>query len=289
MTEFVTLKKGDLEIHVLTPHSPVYNRARFNHAGFIPYVSYKGVCFAEPEQRDPERVTSAGAGLCSQYFFTGAEEEAREGDDFLRLGIGVMKREKELIHFMRNAPFTPLDMLMDAGEDSARFQVSSPKVGGYAYDENRLVELNENSITISVAFTNTGDKPISTTEYNHNFVSLGGLPIGPAYTLELPFCRDVDRMKPDCGLIQKSQGVSWAAAPEHAFYCEFHDIAPAAPYAWKLTHAESSASIIEYVDFVPEHVTVWGVEHCACAEVFAPFSVQPGQTARWSRRWVFEA
>ena len=35
MTDFITLKKGDLEIQILTPHSPIYNRTRFNHAGFI--------------------------------------------------------------------------------------------------------------------------------------------------------------------------------------------------------------------------------------------------------------
>ena len=289
MTDFITLKKGDLEIQVLTPHSPIYNRTRFNHAGFIPSIQYKGVQFAEPEQRDPSRQTSGGAGLCSQFFFTEAEQQAKEGEAFLRMGIGVMTREKELIHFMRDAAFDPLQILMDVGDDSVLFTTTSPEVNGYAYDEVRLVELSGNSLRISVSLTNRGKKPISTTEYNHNFVSLGGLPIGPDYHLELPYCRDVDRMKDGCGLVQDGQGVSWAKAPERPFYCEFHDIAPSAPYAWKLTNKKSKASMMEVIDFVPEHITVWGVEHCACAEVFAPFSVEPMQTARWTRKWFFEA
>ena len=115
MTDFITLKKGDLEIQILTPHSPIYNRTRFNHAGFIPSIQYKGVQFAEPEQRDPSRQTSGGAGLCSQFFFTEAEQQAKEGEAFLRMGIGVMTREKELIHFMRDAAFDPLQILMDVG------------------------------------------------------------------------------------------------------------------------------------------------------------------------------
>lgn len=67
MTDFITLKKGDLEIQILTPHSPIYNRTRFNHAGFIPSIQYKGVQFAEPEQRDPSRQTSGGAGCAASF------------------------------------------------------------------------------------------------------------------------------------------------------------------------------------------------------------------------------
>lgn len=160
MTDFITLKKGDLEIQILTPHSPIYNRTRFNHAGFIPSIQYKGVQFAEPEQRDPSRQTSGGAGLCSQFFFTEAEQQAKEGEAFLRMGIGVMTREKELIHFMRDAAFDPLQILMDVGDDSVLFTTTSPEVNGYAYDEVRLVELSGNSLRISVSLTNRGKKPI---------------------------------------------------------------------------------------------------------------------------------
>lgn len=68
MTDFITLKKGDLEIQILTPHSPIYNRTRFNHAGFLPSIQYKGVQFAEPEQRDPSRQTNGGAGAVHAVF-----------------------------------------------------------------------------------------------------------------------------------------------------------------------------------------------------------------------------
>ena len=59
-------------------------------------------------------------------------------------------------------------------------------------------------------------------------------------------------MKEGCGLVQDGQGVSWAKAPERPFYCEFHDIAPSAPYAWKLTNKKSKACMMEVIDFVPE-------------------------------------
>jgi hypothetical protein len=42
-------------------------------------------------------------------------------------------------------------------------------------------------LVISHALTNTGSKAIDTSQFNHNFLMIDGIPIGPGVTLRLPF------------------------------------------------------------------------------------------------------
>ncbi len=290
MDNSITLKSGNMEIQVLKPYSPVYTRTRFNHAGIVSSILYKGVQFAEPEQRDPSRSTTGGIGLSGQINCLTPEEEAREGEQFLRLGIGVMTRQKELIHFSKDAPYDKLNIRVDAGTDSATFVTTSPKVNGYAYEEKRVITVSDNSITMSVQLKNTGDKTFEGNEYNHNFLSLGGLTVGPDYHLELPLCKGFDKMTETCGLTQDGQGVTWEKTPERPFYWQFDEVSDQkTDYAWKLCHQNSPRTVREIIDFVPEHITVWGTADCACTEVFVPFKLLPGEGIKWSRKWVFEA
>ena len=80
MAEFWTIGSDRLKIQVVKPGSEIYARTRFNWNCFVNRITLDGeVEFAEPEQRDPSRVTSFGAGVCSEYQHPEAYESARLG------------------------------------------------------------------------------------------------------------------------------------------------------------------------------------------------------------------
>lgn len=64
MNDIWTIESDRLRLQVVRPGSEIYGRTRFNWNGFVNRITLDGeIEFAEPEQRDPNRGTSYGAGL----------------------------------------------------------------------------------------------------------------------------------------------------------------------------------------------------------------------------------
>lgn len=288
MKEYVELTSGKLTARVLTPESPLYGRTRFNHVGFIPMVTYGSATFAQPEALgDNIRGSSGGRGFCTQYIFEESELKAKEGESFLRLGIGKMTREKEIIFFMRDAAYEPLTMEMESTANSALFRVESQRINGYAYEETRQVLLEGNTLTVKASFKNVGEKAIKVMEYNHNFVAINALPVGKKYSLLLPCVKDVAAISPDTGLTAIDGGVTWKSKPRKNFFSAEMPAVKSKGYSWLLKHEDTTASVSETDDFKPKHITVWGTGHCISTEVFYPLNAKPGETKEWTRTWTF--
>ncbi|MDR2515254.1 MAG: hypothetical protein LBD02_08655 [Christensenellaceae bacterium] len=290
MKDFITIASGDLKVTLLTPHSPFYNRGRFNHAGFVSGVSYKGVVFSAPEGYDAKRGTG-GIGLCSAYFDHEPEQAAALGETYLRFGVGIAEKVEKPYLSMDGVKIEPYEITTDVREDSVIFTSKPPKVNDYCFEELRVVKVQGDTLTIQTTFKNTGDKPIHEREYNHNFVLLGDHKTGPQYTLDLPSVKNLT-IAPSCPVLeQKGSGVTWNKdITEGSFFNQFDDIkAEKTDYYWKLSLEGTPLSMLEKGDFLPEHLTVWGVAHCISSEVFVEFSVKPGESASWTRQWVFSA
>lgn len=292
MKDFFTIQSGDLRAMVLAPKSTLYNRTRFGQAGFVYGVSYKGVRFDAPESLIPGQGTQ-GQGLCSEYTLYEAEKEAKVGETYLRNGVGYVKRKEELLTIMSIEEFEPYPIEVIEEEDRLTF-ISTPKtINGYGYKETRVVTAKDNTLSIHVTLENTGEKTLHDNEYNHNFVSINGLPCGPKYKLHIPALAKVG-LAENCGVIALpggEMGITWEDKPRQYFFNLFDQIRPRDEYdyTWKLVHELTGASISETDDFSPEHITTWGVQQCICPEVFNEITVEPGQSASWTRTWHFTA
>lgn len=59
-------------------------------------------------------------------------------------------------------------------------------------------------------------------------------------------------------------------------------------YSWKISCAQSPATVRETCSFKPEIIVMWGIEHCICPEIHKRIVVEPNQSQTFTRTWTFE-
>ena len=144
MAEFWTIGSDRLKIQVVKPGSEIYARTRFNWNCFVNRITLDGeVEFAEPEQRDPSRVTSYGAGVCSEYQHPEAYESARLGEEYPRLGNGYLLKTDAPFNFMVNEPCRPFPTIWDVKDDSITFTTDMALCQGFAGREVKTVKVGD--------------------------------------------------------------------------------------------------------------------------------------------------
>lgn len=293
MAEFWTIGSDRLKIQVVKPGSEIYARTRFNWNCFVNRITLDGeVEFAEPEQRDPSRVTSYGAGVCSEYQHPEAYESARLGEEYPRLGNGYLLKTDAPFNFMVNEPCRPFPTIWDVKDDSITFTTDMALCQGFAGREVKTVKVEGNRMTIHTKLINYGKRTIDAQEYNHNFLSLNGELISPDYTMSVPGFENLEGGKFLGNNIygdDKEHCLRLHRLPTEP-YMTFLDTVKEDfdSYSYRLTSKNSTHSITEQDDFRPVRAVVWGVEHCMCCEVFVQVHVEPGQSQEWTRTWTFE-
>lgn len=289
MNDRYTISAGELTAEILAPESPEYGRTRFNHSAFVPDVIYKGVHFGRPEMLDPDRPTTKGAGLCCEIQCPDVETSVPVGGEYLKPGVGYVTRTENPWRIYGPEPtYRPLETVVTAQRDRVLFVTETDMVAGYAYRECRRLLAEDGRLTLSVHFENQGEKPMAFAEYCHNFISLGDLQTSPKLHLVLPCVAGITLDPEKSHMRAEEGGVSWLGVPG-VFFNVFQSTRRAEGPAWRLTHEDSPVAISETVDFEPVKLTVWGLEHVVSPEVFTAVTLQPGESADWTRVWRFEA
>ncbi len=293
MADIWTLKSDRLSIDVVKPGSEIYGRTRFNWNCFINRITLDGeVQFAEPEQHDASRISSMGAGICSEYQHYEAIETARVGEEYPRLGNGYLMKTDKPYNFMFTEPCRPFPTIWDVKEDSITFTTDAAMCQGFACREVKTVKVEGNTISIHTKLTNYGKRDIVAQEYNHNFLSLGGEPVTPDYAMLVPGFENLkdgrflgDNLYGD----DEKGSLQLRRNPEGSYMTFLDNVKPGfADYSYKLVTANSSISVTEKDDFIPVKAVVWGVEHTFCFEGFVQINIKPGESQEWTRTWIFE-
>ena len=282
--ESFLLQSGDLKAEILTPWSGVYRRTRFAHTGFVSGLWLGDVRFTEAERAQTHQQSTGGIGLCSEYKCPKVEMDSAVGEDYLKIGVGVLKRLEEPWRLVDTRCVDALPASVCASADAAVFECLSPAVNGYAYREKRTLLLKGHVLHQEIEMENTGEKVLDISEYCHNFVSLGGLTTDETHRLELPCLKEPQTLCSN-GFTGTEYGATWTGPMTGSYCCIREDSQPAQPYAWRLSSSRTSASIAEVLDFSPGLVVLWGTEYCVSAEVYKDLHILPGETARWMREW----
>lgn len=295
----IVLQSDRLTVEIAQPGS-VYNGTRFDWTGFITQVTLdKTHTFCVPESLE-EGQGSGGIGLCNEF---GIEEvigydEAKPGEPFPKLGIGLLARpdEKPYNFFRPYEIVAPFPIHVMTGPTQAMFTVEPVECRGYAVRLTKTVTVEGAGLTIAYALENVGKKPIVTTEYAHNFVGIDGHAMGPDYRLRMPYtiafatppASFVDRMAEMMAILDvRGSDIRCRATPEYPFYCRPLGFTVTDAAQWELLHEPSGVGMREYDDFEPARVAVWGTTHVISAEVFIALDVPPGEIQQWTRRYEF--
>lgn len=257
--------------------------------------------FCTPEQVLPGRRTTQGMGLCGEFVLEGPAEEAEAGQWFVKPGVGLLRQPQTAMPYdmwrSYEAQFFPV--AAQKGDDRITFTQRAVPGGGYGVDIRKTFSLRENRLILDISAVNSGEKPITLREYQHNFLSLAGKPVGPGYILELACDKRLPEIEgqtlrqgdeivlPSAVRVEGSRVLWGDDLNGKVMYHRSEDIDPDAPYRWTLRHRDTGVSVSGETDFCPSRIDIWAVEHCICPEFYHTLRLAPGESAQWRRVWTF--
>lgn len=302
----VAISNGLISARVYPPgKKSLYKGTRFDHAGVVMHVTYKGQNYTDywfdryvVDPRDTSRqpggtVTAccAVSGPVEEFAVVGFEEAGRGGRIF-KPGIGIFIRDSD----------NPLQLptLPAANQGTRSFKASKTgahfvhdlddRQSGYGYHYVKTIELalDKPQMTMSHEMRNTGSKPIITTVYNHNFLTLS--PGSEHLAITAPFAWSAEKpLQPE--LVKLDGKTIRYIAP----------IPPGVTTMSLMTGFGKSASDYDFTiintrtgfgqrirgDQPIAKINMWSIHTNYSLEPYIAISLKPGETKRWTYTYDF--
>ena len=270
-----------------------YDFSRFDWTGKITQIRFKGVPVTTLEQKNAVNPTHFGMGLYNEFGIETALgfEEVQPGDYFHKIGIGALKKQNTPYLFSDPYDIRPARFEMELQTDKIKVQCSSENLNGYAYLLTREFILEGNRLLINYELHNSGNKPIHTEEYVHNFMGVNNEPIAKGYDLRFPFILKEETFEqlvnPESMMAFDNNKVNFHQSTKDQFFVSHLNGKTKVPAQWELLHLNSNIGIRETGDFETGKVNLWGCQHVVSPELFHSISVNPGSSSDWSRTYQF--
>lgn len=286
----ILLQNKTLQLHIEPPQTG-YISSRFDWTGKIVQVRFQGHSVTGVERLEWEALPIGGKGLFNEFGMNkpvGFEETAI-GGWFHKIGVGLLKKEEASYLFDKNYLVQPASFTVEAGPHKLTITCQSEAIHGYAYRLIKEIELFENHFRILYKLHNTGEKPIITDEYTHNFLTIDHELIGPDYQLAFPFeikpATFGETVNPE-GLVQVGQnGFAFEGTPEEQFFFSNLSGSSKVTASWELLNHKSKIGIRETGSFPTQLVNLWGWKHVISPELFFVVNVGGGEVCEWERRY----
>ncbi len=303
-SEKLTIGNGVLDAVIHPPGANAfYGGTRFDQSGVIGSLKYGeqeyyGPWFAalDPAARDvalgPEGVlvsfNSGTMGPAEEYTPIGYDEAA-PGGRFLQIGVGVLTRpdDKPFDRFHRYD-------IADAGSWRIRNTGNSvtmeqtARQGDYAYVYEKIITLTPGQprMTIAHRLRNKGTKPIVTSMYNHNFLTIN--PGNADMAVTLPFAAVAARPSPRLTLAGNM--VRWPNAlveRENAQVLLHDESKPPQPFDFTVRNEKTGAGFRVTSEAPASRVNLWSIRTVMALEPYTAVTVAPGAEQRWSYAYTF--
>lgn len=296
----IFLTNERLRVEISEPGERPNDTHRFDRAGYVSNVVLDGdTHFGANEPMNLRHPSSGGRGFCCEFsgdFSAGAGI----GNFFPKLGVGLLKQEFEGGYKFDHtyAEVEPYPVTYTYTEMSAEFVTQAVPCLGIAAEVKKTLRLEGNALILEAEIKNVGERVIETEEYCHNFISIDGMAISPDYRLELPDMYDLGQKRLE----------GWGGYDHNNFIadgraiafdkCETdvslsllstEGIAEQETFSWTLLHKGARASVTGIDTVKPVNLLLWATDHIVSPEIIQNIIIAPGESHRWSRRWVFEA
>jgi hypothetical protein len=315
-TQDIRISNGHIEatIHPPDPEHGFYRGTRFDWSGVIGSLKYSGHDFYGPwfTKTDPTvsdyvyRGEDIVAGPCSavtgpaEEFSTHEEglgfHEARPGGTFLKIGVGVLRKPDDAKYSMfRLYPIVDHGKwTVEAKPTSVTFtqRVMDPS-SGYGYLYQKIIRLDTQvpqKMLIEHRLTNIGKRLIETSVYDHNFLVLDHQPIGPDFSIRLPFViHPAKPYKTQLGAVN-DKTISYLKTLEgrDQFGVAIEGFGKTAE-DYKITITNSRANVAMEItgDQPLESEELWSIRSILAMEPFIHMSIKPGQDFSWKYTYVY--
>lgn len=273
-----------------------YQGTRFDWSGVIYSLKYRGHEYFGPwfEKHDP-KIHDAITGPVEEFKSKDAGlgyEEAKAGGTFIRIGVGVVRKPEE----PRYRGFNTYEIVdhgkwtVKKGKDWIEFVHVLSDGNGYAYTYRKRISLAKSSpeMVIDHWLKNTGKKTIETSQYNHNFFTIDGQPIGPDVAIKFPFdakaARDLKGMaKVEGGQLVYTQDLEKG----QSVFTEIQGASHVSDYDIRIENRKAGAGVRIRGDRPISRLVFWSIKTTACPEPYVDLRAEPGQETRWKIAYEF--
>ena len=289
-----TLRNQRLAATLMAPDRPssVYCGQRFESGGVVLQVAVDGKhTFLGKEPRGGRL---GGFGLIEEMGISRAVgyEEARPGEPFLKLGVGLLQRGKNprYLFYPPHPEVERFPWQVSLTERSATFvQIGKPFKGtACRYEKRIVVDPKEPRLRIEHVLVNTGAKPIATDQYCHNFLAFDGAPPGPDYAVTTGFPLAPERDAPAMRIAGKT--IRFGEILKGAAYCRFKGQPPdARSHSFRVRHDANGLEMAIGGDFPVSCFAYYADTVAISPEAYVAIHAKPGETFRWTRTYVFKS
>jgi hypothetical protein len=301
------------KLYLPDPETGYYRGTRFDWSGVINSLEhdgheYYGTWFTKTDPKVIDFIFDGAdtvAGPCSAIMgpveeFSSNEkalgyDEAKPGGTFIKIGVGVLRKPD-------NSDYTPYRLydIVDHGkwtirpeQDSVQFiQELKDFDSGYAYVYTKTVRFSKGKpeMVLRHSLRNKGRRPIDTSVYDHNFLVLDKQPIGPDFSITVPYDIKTEHA-PDKDLAEVRgkqfvyrkvlQGKDTVAASFSGFGNTSTD------YSITIENRKVGAGMKITGDRPLSQENLWSIRSVLAMEPFIHMIVEPGKQFTWSYRYSY--
>jgi len=282
----------------------LYKGTRFDHAGVVLHITYKGQDYSNywfdrftTDPRDESKYPGVQHVCCAvsgpvEEFAPVGFDDAKKGGRFLKPGVGIVRRDTDTYDQFPALPVLNAGLrIFKATKTGARFtQDLQDKESGYGYRYIKSVQLvaGKPRLTIAHILTNTGSKPIVTTVYNHNFLTLS--PGNEHVVITAPFVLTAEKpLQPELARLEGAS-IRYVAPipPGETVQSPITGYgATAADYDFTVTNSASGFGQRLRADQPVARINFWSVHTVLGWEPYIAISLKPGETKRWTNSYDF--
>lgn len=296
------LSNGVADVVVYLPDATngSYRSTRFDWSGIVACASYNGhTYFGEWANRSSDPLINDNvSGPAEEFRRLSGEigyDDAKPGDPFLKVGVGLLKRIDEQPY-----KFGVVYPIVDHGKWSVRVssrsvtfkQILRTSTGySYVYEKKLVLDPKAPVMRLEHSLKNLGTKPITTNVYAHDFFMLDNQPTGPGMAVTFGFEPKTDPPFPE-GLVSMSGNeIVFKDTPRRGYsaqgYLTGYTGKPG-EYSFHLQDRNSGVGILQTSDSPLSTVYFWSTPKTICPEAYIPIDVAPGATQKWSIAYRFE-
>lgn len=285
------------KVYLPDPEDGYYRATRFDWSGVIGSLTSHGHEYFGPwfEHHDPKKHDGIVGPAEEFQAYDGGPgySEAAVGGTFLRIGVGVLRKPDEPLYrrFGTYEIVDPCVWAIRRGSDWIEFDHAVTDGSGYGYQYRKRVSLAKDKAELSIEhwLKNSGQQPIETEHYNHNFFVIDGQTVGPGCVVKFPFeVRTSGDLK---GLVeiqgkdlvylrelQKGQSVLVSLEGFDGSERD-HDIV--------VENHRTGAGVRIQGDQPLSSLVFWSIRATLCPEPYVAIGVEPGGEKKWKTRYTF--
>ena len=288
----ITIHNNRLEVQIQEPGRS-YQQSRFDWSGICQQITLDGAaqsghtfCSQEATVNDPG---TEGVGLIDEFGMVTplGYQEIGVGEWFPKIGVGFLQKiSQDPYDFMQDYPiqFAPFKVEQTGGAKITFIQESN-LVKGWGWKLTKTLWLDGANLTIQYMLENIGEKPITTEQYNHNFVAINGKTVGPEYQLQTSFpiaCELIDG-----GIKVTDNLLNLTEIPSTYIYARQSDCTGIQNVAWELTHVPTGHGLRVKEQSQLLTFALWAKNYVISPEFFIWIDLQPGEVQTWKRTYSF--